>query len=307
MKDKTITKIMLDIVMTVLFLVMIDPKNTGMTWHEIFGISMGAMFSFHIILNWSWVKSITKNLFNPKLNTKPKLFYILNAVSFISVMTIIVTGIQISQVMFVSESAGVSHSFVTVHKWVSYFCLGLFGAHIILHWRFIINAIRKLLDALKAPNISKAAMSLGVVVLGVGMGVGLFYSQIASGTTVDADRVRTRREPPSQPREVQQSKTRENQSNTISTNNGKVYEYPTVAAQNNSSAARTSNTSGASVASSTSNAGDTVTLTDYLGKLFCNGCDKHCSLLALQCDKGTQQLQYAKIQYQQQYGSATLK
>ncbi|PKM76474.1 MAG: hypothetical protein CVU90_12435 [Firmicutes bacterium HGW-Firmicutes-15] len=294
MNDKTLTKIILDIVMMILFLIMIDPKNTGMTLHEVLGLSVAALFTFHIILNWSWVKSISKNLFNPILKTKPKLFYVTNVVSFISVMTIIATGIEISQVLFVSESAGISHSFVTVHKWVSYFCLGLFGVHIIMHWRFIINAMLKLFAALKAPALGKTAIVLGTVVLGVGLGVGLFYSQIASSTTADADRVR--REPPSEPRKVQPSKTRENhQNNTVSTNNGKVYEYPTSTGQTTS------------IATDTNNAGTNVTLTDYLGKIFCNGCDKHCSLLALQCDKGTQQLQSAKTQYQQQYASTSLK
>jgi hypothetical protein len=70
MSDKTLKKIILDIVMAIIFLILIDPKNTGMTFHEIAGLTMGALFTFHIFLNRKWVKSITRNLFNPKLKSQ---------------------------------------------------------------------------------------------------------------------------------------------------------------------------------------------------------------------------------------------
>ena len=299
MKDKTFTKIILDIFMTFLFLILIDPKNTGMTWHEVIGLSMAALFSFHIVLNWSWVKNVTKNLFNPKLKTKPKLYYVLDAISLISVTTIIVTGIEISHVLFPS-STGVSHSLVVWHKWSSYLCLGLFGVHIVLHWRFITNAMRKLSDALKAPRLGKAAMSAGAIALVAA----LLYSQIVPDTG-DAKQVAVqqqeavRPEPP-QRREVYQAAPVETRTSTTSPGTESVKKSSTELSNNNSSNSN-------SISTTTTNSGDKVTLTDYLSKMFCNGCSKHCSLLSLQCDKGTQQLQMAKIEYQQLYGTTSIK
>jgi len=299
MKDKTLKKIILDIVMTFLFLILIDPKNTGMTWHEVIGLSMAALFSFHIILNWAWVKSITQNLFNPKLKTKPKLFYVLNAISLIGVTTIIVTGIQISHVLFPSTTA-VNHSLVVWHKWSSYLCLGLFGVHMILHWKFIIDAMRKLFAALKAPRFGKAAMSAGAAVLVAS----LLYSQIMPNTGGDAKQVAVqqeavRQETP-QRREVYQAAPVETRTRTTSTGSESIKKSST-------ESSKTSSSNNNNISSSTSSAGDKVTLTDYLSKMFCNGCSKHCSLLSLQCDKGTQQLQMAKIDYQQQYGTTNVK
>ena len=43
-------------------------------------------------------------------------------------------------------------------------------------------------------------------------------------------------------------------------------------------------------------------LSDYLGKLFCTGCGKHCSLLSPGCGHGRQQAQQAETQYVQEYG-----
>jgi hypothetical protein len=195
-------------------------------------------------------------------------------------MTIIVTGIKISQVLFVSEAAGFSQGFYTLHKWVSYFCLGLFAVHIALHWRFIIEAMRKLFAFLKAPALGKAVMSMGAIVLMAG----LLYSQIASSATDYEDQSRTRRESYDYRREAYQSETNEDQDNTITTESA-----TNQADQNNA------------ISPDTGNIGNSVTLTDYLGKMFCNGCHKRCSLLNLQCNKGFQQLEDAKYQYQQQY------
>ncbi|WP_242832536.1 DUF4405 domain-containing protein [Desulfosporosinus orientis] len=48
--------------------------------------------------------------------------------------------------------------------------------------------------------------------------------------------------------------------------------------------------------------GQTMSLSDFLGNMFCTGCSKHCSLLNLRCDRGNAQLQAAKIEYQNLYG-----
>ena len=44
---------------------------------------------------------------------------------------------------------------------------------------------------------------------------------------------------------------------------------------------------------------ETPTLEDYLSKLFCTGCSRHCSLLSPQCSKGTAQAEQAQREYSQ--------
>lgn len=297
MKNKTITKLILDIIMTALFIILIYPKNTGFTFHEIAGLAMGALFVSHLVLNWSWVKSVTKNLFNPRLKARSKWYYILDTVSFISVIIIIFTGIEISQVLFVSGSDTVNHSFITLHKWVSYFCLGLFGVHIAIHWRFFYETVRKLLAGLKMSGFSKAALSAGTAVLIIG----LLYSQIASGFTADADTVASRRETP-----YVQSGTSSSASGTsTSSDQSGSGQSDTTITGTSATSSQSDSSQSSTMSSSTDNTGDTVTLADFLGKMFCTGCEKHCSLLNPQCNKGVQQAQAAKIEYQQLYGTTT--
>ena len=293
MNSKSITKLMLDIVLTILFIALIYPRETGFQFHEITGLCIGILFLGHIALNWSWFKSITKNIFNPRLKSKPKLFYLLDCISFIAVAAIIITGIMISQVLFPAEGV-ISHTVVLVHKWISYSCLVLFGLHIVLHWKFIFETVPRLFRVPDKPVWGKAVMSLGSIVLILV----LLYSQIAANNTKDSARANARQKTANSDSQYQyRSKTGQNsasQSNQSTSISKK--DTDTSKADQNSSI-----TSGASSV----NTGDQITLNDYLGKMFCTGCEKHCSLLALRCDRGLPQLEAAKQKYQAIYGPAS--
>jgi len=324
MHTKNITKLILDIFLTILFISLIYPHETGFQFHEIAGLGISMLFIVHIALNWSWFKSISKNIFNTKLKSKPKFFYLLDCISFISVAAIIITGIMISQVLFPSQGM-ISHTVVLVHKWISYFCLVLFGLHIVLHWRFIIETVPRLFWGSSKPVWGKTVMSLGSIVLILG----LLYSQIVASNTGNASGAEARQETAridSQyqsrpipdtvkiPAASSSSTGRPDPNNaSTSTKTGTAEQNITSpSSQSTSVAKESSNTtksdqnSSITSGASSGNTGDQITLTDYLGKMFCTGCEKHCSLLALRCDRGLTQLEAAKQNYQAIYGSASL-
>ncbi len=294
MQSKTLTKLILDIVITVLFIVLIDPHETGLTFHEIAGLSIGVMFIFHVILNWPWVKNVTKNLINPKMKSKTKFFYLLNSLSFIAVATIIITGVQISEVLFPTQSI-ISHTTVLVHKWVSYSCLVLFGLHLVLHWRFFVHIVPRMLRSPDRPPWSKIALNLGAVILVLA----LLYSQVSAGnanhpvalqepqSTGDDNRPRPRHD-------------RLPSANSESTGTGQYSEDTSISKDTGDS-----NTPSISSGTSNSSADNQVTLADYLSNMFCTGCDKHCSLLTPRCERGIPEQEAAKLEYQAIYSSAT--
>lgn len=318
MKNRTNLKILLDMVLTILFVILIYPRNTGFTFHEIAGLSMAALFGFHIILNWKWVKNVSKNLFSSRLKTRPKLYYLLNAISLISVSVIIFTGVEISQVLFASGTTAINHSYVVVHKWVSYFCLGLFALHIALHWRYIINALGKLAGSLPGPASVKPALSAASIILILG----ILYSGMVSGQDDETPLVATRKETVvSQSTLPEPSSTISGQADAperiLTDKNGSIAEAATAVEEKNGTAAQDEaalQDNGSSVTedapasqdkSGSVTAADSsqpVTLTEFLSKMFCTGCSKHCCLLNPQCNRGAQQAQEAKIEYQQVYG-----
>lgn len=278
MNAKTNLKLILDIILTVLFLILIFPKNTRFSFHEIAGLSIAALFGFHLILNWKWVKNVSKNLFSARLKARPKLYYILNIISLLCVATIIYTGIGISRVLFTSDSIVINHNCVLIHKWVSYSCLGLFAVHIALHWRFITITMRKWVNSIIRPDILKPVLGLGSVVLVFS----LLYSGIIAHAQEDRLAVNTRKEPTGLQSDI--------------------YRDSPASLSENSLSGQTTPSGDNSASVSAQNSGQQITLSEFLGKMFCTGCSKHCSLLSPQCNKGYQQVEAAKTQYQQIYG-----
>lgn len=274
MSGKTLAKIMLDIVMTILFVTLIYAYDTGLVFHEIVGLSIFALFVSHILLNWLWIKNVTKNLFSTKLKTSAKLKYVLNVTMFLIIVTTIISGVFISQVIFPSLGSSLGNNLLLlVHKWTSYLCLGLFGLHIVLHGRYLLVSIRKILANLPESNVGKASLRLGATALIVVV----IYSRGISIATKNGN----------------------NQSSIYS-------------AQIASSSQTTTTIKGRADSSSnqvyennTNDGGETISLSDYLGSMHCTACPKHCSLLTPQCRKADPQIRTAKISYQEQYGKTT--
>lgn len=300
MHNKTLTKLVLDIVLTILFIMLIYPRETGFTFHEIAGLSIGGLFTFHIMLNWPWVKNVTKNLLNPRIKRKTKLFYVLNSLSVIAVSTIIITGIQISEVLFPVQGM-VSHTTVLVHKWTAYSCLVLFGLHIALHWRFFAHTVPRMLRTPGRPAWSKIALRVGAIVLILG----LLYSQVAASSDSNRQQLAARQEYQSTGNTANENRPKpkhDRMSPGSSESIGSGQSNTDISISDD-----TDNSNTPSISSGSSNNSDdtSITLAEFLGKMFCTGCEKHCSLLNPRCDRGIPQQEAAKQEYQAIYSSTS--
>lgn len=297
MRSKTVSKLILDITMALLFTVLIYPRTTGMSFHEIAGLAIALLMIIHLSLNWAWIKAITRNFFKPGLKAKSRWFYILDIFSLLAVIVIVVTGIEISLVLFPSTGVENRSLLYTLHKWISYGCLGLLAVHAALHWNFIVNTARKLLPSRPWPKLGKAATALASVALILG----LVYAQLPSSLGTDQEQV-YRRESQAYPDQ-----------STVSLNT--VQEQPKAVSKGAGRHGRTYHSSISSkvpapsqpekqiVKSPYSSTTDTISLADYLDNLFCTACEKRCSLLKPECGTGVQQAQAATQKYQQTYGA----
>ena len=308
--DKTLNKLVLDIGLTVLFVLLIYPRQTGYSFHETAGLASGALVLFHLLLNWSWVKNVTRNLFNPRVKAKTKYFYLLNTVSLLALAAIIVTGVHISAVLFPTAGPA-SRSVVTLHKWLSYGCLALLGLHLALHWRFVTQTVPNLLKSPRRPSIGKVALNLGALVLTLGLlftqsGFNSAHYEVASqtapkpvyeeGALLDQPSAATGEASPvtgSNPR----GKSRRHSSSAPA-----ALPPPTSSISPANPGSDTSVSQAPATSSGT--AATSISLTQYLGNLFCTGCSKYCSLLSPQCSIGFDQTAAAQQQYIAIYGAA---
>lgn len=294
MKSKLVTKIFLDIVMSIVFVVLLDAFGTGLAFHETAGLLLFGLFMTHIILNWSWVKNTTKKLLQRNrvqtLQASVKLKYFLNLSLFVCITMIVVTGILISKVVFPAETIR-SEWLYPVHKWTSYLCLGFLVFHTAIHGRYLVCAISKILSEIKSGSIRKPLVRLGAVAV---ITFVLLSRVILNFSASDEAKLAENNDPALTSSQYTSSRSESvSESTSYYSSDGEE----TTTSQNRN--ASTDDVTSSITSDSTIE--NVITLTEYLSDQYCTACHDHCSLLNLRCDKGQRQLQQAREEYQELY------
>ena len=105
-------KIIVDILLFAVTFLLVNIEITGNLIHEILGITMAILLLIHIVTNWNWIKSVTKNL--KKVNKKTKIMYVVNLLTMIVYFGAILFGIIISHELFKFETSS-NYKFVITH------------------------------------------------------------------------------------------------------------------------------------------------------------------------------------------------
>jgi len=146
--SRTKLNLLLDIAMFLVFAVTYQAKATGTTIHEWLGVSIAAVIIVHILLHWQWVVGITKQ-FLKKLKAEPRVNYIVNTAIFISFTTVIFSGLMISHSVlpFFGLEIASSGFWKMLHFTSADVTVWLAALHVALHWRWIVNAVKRYLLA----------------------------------------------------------------------------------------------------------------------------------------------------------------
>lgn len=133
-----------DIIIFLIFLVVEAPKFSGLPAHEWLGIAIGAGVLTHVLLHWSWVIEISKRFFG-KAQTLARVNYVLNVLLFLTIVTIIFTGLMISETVVPLLGITVSKNGLWrgVHTAAANIFIGLVALHIALHWQWFVNLLRR--------------------------------------------------------------------------------------------------------------------------------------------------------------------
>ena len=129
-------KLVLDIVMTIGFVLMFKKNVLGLSFHEIGGIAVCLLFIVHKLLNKDWIITVSKNLFKKGTPAKTRIQYITDFLLLIDMCAILFTGIGISKKTF-KAIAFLPHSAIPIHFLTGGIALILIGIHVGLHWKWI--------------------------------------------------------------------------------------------------------------------------------------------------------------------------
>ncbi len=144
--NQTKTKLWVDILIFIVFLITMDPHSSGIAIHEWISLSVLAAMTVHLLLSWDWIVEITSRFFG-KLGGQNRINYIINWLLFIDGTLIMISGILISEVALPSMGVTLPMGFVwrRLHDMSANIGLILLGIHTALHWSWIVTAFNKYL------------------------------------------------------------------------------------------------------------------------------------------------------------------
>jgi len=257
-KAKSIIKIIIDIVMSGLFIALLFAYQTGLVFHEIMGISILFLIGLHMALNRKWIAVVTKNLFSKKIKAKTALMYLLNTGLLIGIIIITITGLLISRVLLPVNIY--NPALVSLHKWTAYVTAVMMGVHLFLHLEYLGVMFKKIYSELVTPVVLKTLGSAAAIVF---IAVIIYYNIISAADNSSSMHTAFTANPI-----IAQDKKKQSSDATIT---------------------------------SSAQAADTISLTDFLSKMYCTACNRHCPLSHPQCMRSARLVEQATAEYENLY------
>ncbi|MDD2371491.1 MAG: DUF4405 domain-containing protein [Firmicutes bacterium] len=273
-------KYILDLIMTIIMVLLMKIIFVGILWHEILGLGILFLFIVHNILNFKCFKTVLLKFNSKSIKTKTKVGIVLDILLTLVVVGIIFTGILISKELFPFAMTGFVSS---LHHSLSYLALILISVHIGLHWLEIMGGLRKLFR-LETLNKGRTYFLRVVTIFIVIFGIKGSFSQDLSGNLLEVvNGVDDKTDSDIQPVGFSKEETSDDYD-----------EHDEEETDNHEN--RSDDEEKITVSSDTTTTAP-VSLEEYLSKLHCTGCNKHCPLTAPQCGIGEQQAIQAADEY----------
>ena len=139
------TKLLVDAGAFASFLVATAPRFSGLSIHEWLSLGLAVVNIVHLLLNWSWITTITRRLFSKALAWKQRIGYVLNALLFIDFVVIMATGIVISEIALPQLGIQLPRSMAWrgIHGLASDAGVIILGLHLGLHWQWLVGTISR--------------------------------------------------------------------------------------------------------------------------------------------------------------------
>ena len=139
------SRLYLDLALFGALLLAYNPAWTGLAVHEWLCVAAIVPLLFHVIINWDQTLQILRR-FAAIVRAMPKVNLVVDAGLFVAAVTVTVSGFMVSQA--VAGALGISITptalWIRVHSIGADATIALLLVHFVLHWRWIVNAARRL-------------------------------------------------------------------------------------------------------------------------------------------------------------------
>ncbi len=138
------TRVLLDVALLVAYVAISAPQSTGVAFHEWFIVAFVPIFIAHIVLDWTWVRSVFRRS-GKQRSGDVRFNRAFDIVLFVAMIVAIYSGFLVSEVMLPSLGFHPESStfWFTVHDSVSNLLILLIGIHLAMHWPWITKQAKR--------------------------------------------------------------------------------------------------------------------------------------------------------------------
>ena len=295
--NKVSRKIILDIVMTGVYLVLLFGRDVSPLFHEVAGIGIGVLFILHIAWNKDMFRGLKAQQDKGRATVGQQVLFVLDLLLPVAMLVAIGTGVAVSSELFVFN-LGTSYMAVAwIHNFVSYLCLGIMVLHLALHAKYLAAVCK----ALVGPKGRGAMLHTSKRFVAIAAALVMFYATVSfayeRGMEVGAQEA----ERLALTEESQRAKADELNGDTEPEAEGTIPEESEKEEEPSSVAPQEEQPKDDAVQLQPETTEPEVTLEEYLSGLTCTACHKQCSLLSPRCGRGRQQAEDATAEYEATY------
>lgn len=142
--NTTRVNLWIDLAIFTALLVAFQPHLTGLAIHEWLSLAFGGGALTHLVLHWRWVLNVARRFFQ-KLPAQTRLFAVLNVALLVALAGVIVSGVMLSEVALpalgITLAAG--GAWHVIHSISANAIIALSVLHVVVHWKWILNAIKR--------------------------------------------------------------------------------------------------------------------------------------------------------------------
>ena len=172
----------LDTTLLIIFILLLSPRMTGLALHELLGFIFFIPIIAHLLIAWPWIQASTRKFFKTA-SSRTQFNFFLNAILFILVMTELVSGFFISQVVLPKLGLKTinDRSWRALHNRTLNFTVLFAGLHIAVNWGWIVSIFKKRFNTSKlsskvfSPNVTRMIVRICILIAAAGIVASVLY------------------------------------------------------------------------------------------------------------------------------------
>ncbi len=166
MKPKTICRVAIDLVMTILLLLLMAREITGDSAHEWLGAGIFVLWIVHHVLNYKWYRDLFRGKYTLVRGVRTGVNFLLLLAMLGTMVSAVILSREVFAFLPITGGIALARS---MHILCTFWSFILMAIHLGLHWNWVLGMLRKSVGPVSSKAANTAIRVVGVAVAVCGL------------------------------------------------------------------------------------------------------------------------------------------